>query len=469
VDTTYDVRVWGIDIYRGKRATTYYVQWRVGKRRRKEPFKHKALAESFQAALLTASRKGEAFDVQSGRPVSMLRATRDMSWYDFTCKYVDLKWPRIAATTRRTIAEALTAVTPGMITTDRGRPDDKLIRKALCRWAFNTNQRNAKTRPKDVRDALRWISKHTRPVSDLADPEILRPILDRLATRLDGKPAKPSVTSRRRKILNAVVEYAIELKLLDDNPIPALKWTAPKPSLAVDPRSVPNPMQVRTLLKSVREQPRSGPRLVAFFGCLYYAALRPEEAVSLAKPHLDLPTQGWGKFHLDVAEPHAGREWTNSGNNRDRRQLKQREPGEVRTVPCPPELTALIWEHIHLFGFGPDGRLFRGERNDNELPKLTITRSWKRAREDTFTPEVAAGPLAATPYDLRHAAVSTQLAGGVPPAKVAEWAGQSIEILYRIYAKFLDGGEAELQRRIEAVLGYRPPAESPPQRWVILA
>ncbi|MFE9655956.1 hypothetical protein [Micromonospora sp. NPDC006431] len=48
------------------------------------------------------------------------------------------------------------------------------------------------------------------------------------------------------------------------------------------------------------------------------------------------------------------------------------------------------------------------------LPKGTITRVWRWARADVFTPEVQASPLARTPYDLRHAAVSTwvtQLSG----------------------------------------------------------
>jgi integrase len=218
-------------------------------------------------------------------------------------------------------------------------------------------------------------------------------------------------------------------------------------------------MQARTLLAAVRDQPRSGARLVAFFGCLYYAALRPEEAVGLAKPNLALPQEGWGEFHLETAEPYAGKEWTDSGQNRDRRQLKQRERGTVRTVPCPPELTALIWEHLSLFGFGPDGRLFVGERNERELPKLTIVRAWQRARKVAFTPEVARSSLAGTPYDLRHAAVSTWLHGGVPPAQVAEWAGQSVEILFRIYAKFLDSGKEEYYRRIEAAYGRRPASE----------
>ena len=128
------------------------------------------------------------------------------------------------------------------------------------------------------------------------------------------------------------------------------------------------------------------------------------------------------------------------------------DPGRA----CPPELTALIHAHINAFGFAPDGRLFRGERNDEELPKGTINKTWRRVRAEVFIPEVLASPLAATPYDLRHAAVSTWLNGGVPPAEVAAWAGHSVEILLKIYAKCLDGGTELLRQRVQAALGHRP-------------
>jgi integrase len=210
---------------------------------------------------------------------------------------------------------------------------------------------------------------------------------------------------------------------------------------SVDRRSVANPVQARTLLAAVAGQARSGPRLVAHFGCLYFAALRPEEAASLRKHNLAIPDKGWGELHLERAEPHAGRDWTDSGKTRDERQLKQRQVGESRTVPCPPELTALLNEHIDQFGTGPDGLLFRGERNGEELPRNTINRAWRRARASIFTPEVQASPLVATPYDLRHAAVSIWLNAGIPAADVAEWAGHSVEVLLKIYAKCLDGGK----------------------------
>ncbi len=451
--TTYDVSVWSIEVYQGKQRNTYYVLWKVAGRRWKEPFKVKALAESFRAELMTAARKGEAFDVASGRPVSMQRPNRDMSWYQHACAFADVKWPHVAATTRRTHAEALTAITTALLVPDRATPDGKLLRLALGRWAFNTSRRDSPDRPADVNVVLRWVESHTRPVSALANPEVLRAVLEGLAVRLDGKPAAASVVSRRRKIFNTAIEYAVECGLIDVNPLPALRWRALRTTHTVDRRSVANPVQARTLLAAVAEH-STGRRLVAFYGCLYYAAMRPEEAASLRETNLAIPAVGWGEVHLDMAEPHAGREWTDSGANRDQRQLKQRAIGESRTVPCPPELTALLHAHRDEFGTGPDGRLFVGQRNHSELPKGTVNRVWRESRRLAFTPAVAASPLAATPYDLRHAAVSTWLNAGVPPADVAKWAGQSIEVLLRIYAKCLDGGQEQLRQRVQAALGH---------------
>jgi integrase len=326
--TTYDVRIWKTETRKWKDSVSYRVRWVVAGHEWRESFGTVALAESFRSELVAGARKGEAFDTDSGLPVSMQRSARCMSWYEFACAFVDMKWPRVAATTRRTHAEALTAVTASMFSGARGKPDGKIVRKALTRWGYNTVQRHDPDMPADVRAALRWVRANTRPVSDLDKAEVLRPLLDGLLLRLDGTPAATSVVSRRRKIFNTAVEYAVELKLLPANPVPELKWKIPKAVNIVDRRRVANPIQARTLLQAVAEIPRNGPRLVAFYGCLYYAGLRPEEAAALNKRHLDLPPAGWGWFHLDRAEPHAGYEWTDTGQNRDRRQLKQRERGE---------------------------------------------------------------------------------------------------------------------------------------------
>jgi hypothetical protein len=50
--------------------------------------------------------------------------------------------------------------------------------------------------------------------------------------------------------------------------------------------------------------------------------------------------------------------------------------------------------------------------------------------------------------------VSTWLNASVPPTTVAEWAGHSVEVLLRIYAKCLDGGDALVRQRVQSALGY---------------
>src|SRR5262249_31998288 len=52
------------------------------------------------------------------------------------------------------------------------------------------------------------------------------------------------------------------------------------------------------------------------------------------------------------------------------------------------------------------------------------------------------------PYALRHAAVSTWLNAGVAAPQVAEWAGHSVEVLLRVYAKCIAGQQDEAKRRI---------------------
>ncbi len=61
----------------------------------------------------------------------------------------------------------------------------------------------------------------------------------------------------------------------------------------------------------------------------------------------------------------------------------------------------------------------------------------------------------------RHACVSTWLNGGIPPAQVAEWAGHSVAILLKVYAKCIDGQDHIARRRIEDALGE--PGEGDPE------
>ena len=73
---------------------------------------------------------------------------------------------------------------------------------------------------------------------------------------------------------------------------------------------------------------------------------------------------------------------------------------------------------------------------------------YHRARRAAFTSAEAQSQLAETPYALRHAAVSTWLNAGVAAPQVAEWAGHSVDVLLRVYAKCIAGQQDEAKRRI---------------------
>ena len=241
----------------------------------------------------------------------------------------------------------------------------------------------------------------------------------------------------------------VETGALSANPLKAIKWTRPRALKSVDPRTVVNSDQARRLLVAVGQQGERGERMVAFFGCMYYAALRPEEAVELRPENLEsLPDLGWGELILTGSEPRSGIWWTDSGSARQRRELKHRPRGETRPVPIHPELVVLLSQHVKKYAPGPDGRVFTGPRGGifNDRAYLKI---FHQARAAAFTPRESASLLARRPYDLRHAAVSTWLNAGVPAPQVAEWAGHSVDVLLRVYAKCISGQQAEAKRRIE--------------------
>lgn len=477
-DLSFNVRIWKTEVYTGARKTTYTVRWRVGKQSFREPHGSKAQADAFRSKLVLAQGNGEAFSLRNGLPVSLLRSERpDENWLAFACRYVDHKWDDISAKHRGNIAFTLMMATPAMYTTERGKPDDALLRAALRKWAFSKTRRHSGKAPIEVENALAWVTENTRMVSELADPKIADAMVRASTTTLDG--AKASVSSRKRNhgMLKAALQFAVDEGILSENPIGPLKLKASAQAVhQVDRRTVVNHKQARALLEAVRgyghEEEgkrvgrKSGPRLVAFFACMYYCGFRPEEAINLRKRNLSLtpPTQDkdeegdttlsydWSWIYLDEVTPDAQPEFTDNGTSRDeRQQLKQREPGVTRPVPCPPELTQMLWEHLERFGTDADGRLFTGVEG-KPLATVTYRRAWRWAREQALTGEEQASPLAATPYSLRHTCVSTWLNAGVSETQVAQWAGHSVAVLKRIYAKCIVGEEERAMQQITEAL-----------------
>ena len=96
--------------------------------------------------------------------------------------------------------------------------------------------------------------------------------------------------------------------------------------------------------------------MVAFFGCMSYAALRPEEAADLQRANLIiLPDHGWDEMLLTSSQPRSGSNWTDDGSVRQRRELKHRAEEETRPIPIHPELVTMLRNHLkdYCTGSGP--------------------------------------------------------------------------------------------------------------------
>ena len=50
-----------------------------------------------------------------------------------------------------------------------------------------------------------------------------------------------------------------------------------------------------------------GPRFAAFFGCMYYAMMRPSEVAALTRDGCHLPREGWGYLAFSDSSPAAGK------------------------------------------------------------------------------------------------------------------------------------------------------------------
>jgi integrase len=291
--------------------------------------------------------------------------------------------------------------------------------------------------------------------------KVARRGLELIASKVDGTPAKPNTFNRRRAVFYNVLKFAVEQGQLDSNPLDFVSYKVPKAVETVDSRSVVNMAQARLLLEAVAAQGKMGERLVAFFAVMLYAALRPAEALGLRRPHLKfMPTDGgWGEILLARSTPRSGTAWTDSGQSREERGLKHRADEDTRPVPAYPELVTILNSHVEEFGYGPGGRLISGPRG-GRIDESTYLRIWQDARQAVLTPDELASPLAARPYDLRHTAVSTWLNAGVPPTQVAEWAGHSVAVLLRVYAKCIVGQDVAARARIEEAL-REPDQEKP--------
>src|ERR1022692_2203128 len=113
--TTRDVRrPWKIGKANSK-TRPYMVRWVVAGSVLTLTFATFALADGFRSDLIQAMGKGEAFDIATGLPDSMLDVKSARSWLDFCTAYVVARWDSAAAKTRDSITDSLATAAIAMV------------------------------------------------------------------------------------------------------------------------------------------------------------------------------------------------------------------------------------------------------------------------------------------------------------------------------------------------------------------
>ena len=336
---SFKVTIHSIEARKG-RKTTYRVRWVVAGNRFGESLATKQLAEAYRATLITAAGNGEGFNTETGLPVSMDRKRRDVSFYQHALDFTVSAWPAVAAKSRVSIIETLARVVPVVVRDLAGAPDPDVLRHAL-RKKLNQGQ-HAGDLDQDQAKAIGWLTRASRPISAFEDPSVVCDVLDALALNLDGKPASPVYFSRRRRVLHRVLGYAVRKKRFDKNPLSKGNlpedWTPPQaPDDTVDPRAVGSPALVASMLTCCSYVGRrQGPRFVAFYGCMFYALMRPSEVAALTPEGCRLPESGWGYLIFADSSPAAGKAYTDDGQVHEHRGLKGRTKGRPARRPAGP-------------------------------------------------------------------------------------------------------------------------------------
>ena len=340
-EASYEVRFWKIEI-RTNRRSPYKVVWLVAGHRFTQSFTTRALADSYRAQLITSANNGEAFDLETGLPLSLLRKRTDVSLLEHAREYLAFTWNDVAAKSRVSILETLTRVLPVVTRDLPGAPDPAVLRRTL--WKNLNQGEHAGPLDEAESQALAWLERASRPVSALRDESVVCDVLDALAINLDGRRSAPEYFSRRRRVLHRSLAYAVRKKRLNSNPVSKNNlpesWTPPEsPDDAIDPRCVGTPSLIAAMLVSCSYVGQTqGPRFVAFYGCMYYAMMRPSEVVALTTDGCYLPDQGWGQLTFADSSPAPGRAFTDDGKVHEHRGLKGRNKGRPNVRRPGPQV-----------------------------------------------------------------------------------------------------------------------------------
>ena len=314
--TSYDVKFWDTrkigDTARGR----WRVRWAVAGREHCKSFAAKPLADGFLTTLKDATRDGTPFDDghRPARPAQAARG-REVTWYDHARAYTEMKWPDLAAELPPVGRRGPHHHHPGPDPPRAAAPPTLASCARPCSATRSTPPPATPARPRRHHRAP-WTGSRTRPCR-----------WPRWKTRTPSAPSwtpapgswtaspppRPPAAASGPCSHNAL-GYAVERRPAARQPPRPDPVESRRRRRDRRPPRRRQPRPGRALLAG-RPRPghRAGEHLEAFFGCLYYAALRPAEAVALREADCVLPAAGWGRIDLAASAARAGPGWTDDG------------------------------------------------------------------------------------------------------------------------------------------------------------
>lgn len=421
------VSIWAIeDRRRYGGAKPWNVRWRVGRRRSPftQAFPTRTAADGYRSQLKVAHDSGERFDEVTGLPVSW--TVSNLTVAEWAGKWFAEQAVTWAPRSRSNAADVLVRALPLLVPlAASAAPKD--IRTEIRDWLSGAS-------PMPV-----WLERWSVPLADLTGPTC-RAAQANLGVRLDGRPAAASSINRFRKTMRAMLQAAVDDGHITQQPWPKAVRTRAATRIKVqkDITRLPTAEEARALIDGlVNHQPGSrGYRTLA--ALIYFAGLRPGEALALKASACNLPGSGWGSLRVRLAKRASSKHWTAEGE-----EFGDPKMGRFRTVPIPPELVAILREHI-----GERRTGFVVLTSQGTTVRLTnLDKAWRRQK-------AASGW---TLYDLRHACATLWLSSGVPVGLVAERLGHSPDELLRTYTGVLGGDDDLANERISGALSNRRP------------
>lgn len=472
----------------------------AGRERRSFTATHadRGVLEDFAAALRAAAEAGQPFDETTGLPPGLSRpapatppparpvARALPALYDVATR-VHERWAGRVGNTVRSDIDALVTMFEAMVRADAPTLDDDQSRE--LRWWLRevltpptvrarlaeqaTARREARrvsgeltpaqkaraarsdraraTRAAAAAEKARawqaWYLQHGLRWAEVDEAAALR-LIARLRVTTTGAQAAKNTVTRRFITASEHLDWAVRRRLLATNPFRAVE-REDRPSMTVHIRPVElrRVVGVSTVVAIVNACHRLGrdgspvaARLVAYLALLGLAGLRPEEARRLTVDSVHaLPEDAarWGVIELVGSLPMPGRRYTATGERGHARGLKHHEL-QVRPVPIPPLLVAILRTHVHQFRLGGTDPLFL--LNGKVLTPEQVSAVWASILHllDGAVPDL---PDELAPYDLRHARVSHVLATGeVDDATAAAMFGHTITTMRETYQGVITAG-----------------------------